>query len=246
MAAIGTPVEQASNLRLNCSVKASWRTHRLRPALLLCFLQWKEFRRIKRGPYSGRRPSFSGANPQGVESAAQTPLTPSKLIKRKSLGFVRLGFGGGSAHATEERQQAGKYPGLGLGLGRCAESDDEEEDYGDQRQRTRRKSFLRMLLDHDKPKEREDHEMPTKQGSRGFMGSVRRISLVGKDKKAQASVGWWIHRTFFARSFGWGLLQSQQQWCRIFLVGKRTCTAPAALLPSAPPNFGKSVVIAPS
>jgi len=102
VAAIGTPVEQASNLRLNCSIKASWRTHRLRPALLLLFLQWNEFRCVKRGPFSGRRPSFSGANPQGVESAAQTPLTPSKLIKRNSLGFVRLGFGGGSAHVKEE------------------------------------------------------------------------------------------------------------------------------------------------
>jgi len=52
------------------------------------------------------------------------------------LGFVTLGFGGGNAHAAE-----GKYPGLGLGLGRRAADSNDEEDYGNQQQRTRRKSF---------------------------------------------------------------------------------------------------------
>jgi len=29
-------------------------------------------------------------------------MMPSKLVKGKSLGFVRLGFGGGTARAMEE------------------------------------------------------------------------------------------------------------------------------------------------
>jgi len=60
--------------------------------------------------HSGRRPSFSGANTHAAERAAQIPLTPSKLVKRQSLGFVRLEFGGGGAQATEEKQPVGKYP----------------------------------------------------------------------------------------------------------------------------------------
>jgi hypothetical protein len=97
-------------------------------------------------------------------------------------------------HVTEEKPvNAGKYPNLGLGLGRRAADSDEEEDYGyQQQQRTRRKSFSRLLLDHNKSKDREDHETPTKGGSRGFMGSVRRISLVGRHKRAQ-SVGLGLH-----------------------------------------------------
>ena len=121
------------------------------------------------------------------------PMTPSKLVKRKSLGFVRLGFGGGGAHVAEEKQA--KYPGLGLGLGRHAlDSEDEEEDYGEQQQqRTRRKSFSGLLLDCDKSKDRNDHKTPTKEGSRGFMGSVRRISLVGKHKRVQSGGGGLYH-----------------------------------------------------
>jgi hypothetical protein len=53
-------------------------------------------------------------------------MTSSKLVKRKSLG---LGYGGGDTQATEEKQPVGKYTGLGLGLGRRVDSDD-EEDYG--------------------------------------------------------------------------------------------------------------------
>lgn len=102
MAAIGTPVEQASDLRLDCSVKASWRTHRLHPALLF-LLQWKEFRRVKRGSYSGRRPSFSGANPQGVESAAQTPLMPANLSRGRVWGL----YGWDLAAAVRMRRRKG-------------------------------------------------------------------------------------------------------------------------------------------
>ena len=46
------------------------------------------------------------------------------------MGFVRLGFGGGGAHATEGKQPVGKYPGLGLGLSRRVHSDNEEESGG--------------------------------------------------------------------------------------------------------------------
>jgi len=82
-------------------------------------------------------------------------MTPSKIVKRKSLEFVRLGFGGDNAHATE-----GKYPGLRLGLGRRAADSDDEED-GNQQQRTRWKLFSKLLLDRDKSKDREDHDTPT-------------------------------------------------------------------------------------
>jgi hypothetical protein len=120
--------------------------------------------------------------------------------RRKSLEFVRVGFGGGNAYPTED-----KYPGLGLGLGRrAADSDDGEEDYGNQQDRTRRKPFSKLLLDRDKSKDREDHETPLNEGSRGFMNSVRRISLVGKHEGA---VGWWAWVfTAFTVSFGWGFL----------------------------------------
>ena len=144
--------------------------------------------RKTRVSYSGRRPSLSGANTQVAEKV-QPPMTPSKLVKRKSLGFVRLAFGAGT---TEEKPaSAGKYPTLGLGLGRRAADSDDEEDYGDQQQqqRTRRKSFSKLLLDRDKSKDRDNHETPSKEGSRGFMGSVRRISLVGKHKRAQSGGG---------------------------------------------------------
>ena len=63
-------------------------------------------------PLPSTQPSLSGANTQ-VERV-QTPMTPSKLVKRKSLGFVRLGFDGGM---TEKKSaNVGKYPTLGFGL----------------------------------------------------------------------------------------------------------------------------------
>lgn len=65
---------------------------------------------------------------------------------------------------------------------------DEEEVYGDQQQQQwmKQKSFLRLLLDHNKSKDQGDHEMLTKEGSRWFMGLVRRISLVGRHERAQS------------------------------------------------------------
>jgi hypothetical protein len=77
--------------------------------------------RKTRVSYLGRRPSISGANTQAAAAErTQTPMTPSKIVKRKSLGFVRLGFGGGNAHAME-----GEYLGLGLGVGRRAADRDD-------------------------------------------------------------------------------------------------------------------------
>jgi len=109
---------------------------------------------------------------------------------------VRLGFGGGNAHATEEKPaNAGKYLQLGIGTRSSAvDGDDEEEDYGDhhhkqQQQGTRWKLISRLLLDHDKSKNGVDYEMLSKEGSRGFMGSVRRISLVGRHRRAQSGGG---------------------------------------------------------
>ena len=75
----------------------------------------------------GRQPSLARAHTQPAEKA-QMPMTPSKLGKRKSLGFVRLEFCG---RTTEEKPaNAGKYPTLGLGLGRRASG----SDHGDQQQ----------------------------------------------------------------------------------------------------------------
>ncbi|KIM35749.1 hypothetical protein M413DRAFT_325892 [Hebeloma cylindrosporum] len=151
-----------------------------RPSSPLPSMQGVSAARKTRVSYSGRRPSLSGVGAGGGEKV-QTPMTPSKLVKRKSLGFVRLGFGAG--HPTEEKQSA-KYP-LGRRVGDSDGEEEEEEEYGDQQPRTRRKSFSRLLLDRDKPNPK-DHDTPTKEGSRGFMGSVRRISLVGRHKRAQS------------------------------------------------------------
>jgi hypothetical protein len=49
--------------------------------------------------YSGSRPSLSGANTQAA-GRVETPMTPNKLVKRS---FARLGSGGGTTHATEEK-----------------------------------------------------------------------------------------------------------------------------------------------
>jgi len=84
-------------------------------------------------------------------------------VKKKSLGFVRLGFDVGSTHAKEERSAiTGKHGGLGLELGRRAADSFGPEDCGDQR-RQQRKPFSKLLLDRDNPKDQEDHETPPKR-----------------------------------------------------------------------------------
>jgi len=205
-----------------------------RPSSPLPLMQGVSERKT-RVSYSGRQPSVSRANTQAAAAErTQTPTTPSKIVKKKSLGFVRLGFGGGNTHATE-----GKCPGLGLGLGRRAADSDEEEDYGKLQQRTRRKSLSKLLLDRDKSKDREDHETPLKEGSRGFMNLVRRISLVGKHKRAQSSDGLGVVPSSSGLSGG-------DFFNRHGSGGKRSCPASAAAFPPAPPGFDKSLVVAAS
>ncbi|KAG6864925.1 hypothetical protein C0991_006346 [Blastosporella zonata] len=101
--------------------------------------------------------------------------TPAKLVKRKSLGFVQLkrGLGvGGHGDGPDERGRAAstekageKYSGLGLGRagdpGREASVPPIDKQIG----------------------EEKDNE-----GSRFFMGSVRRLSLVGRHKRTKSGV----------------------------------------------------------
>jgi hypothetical protein len=106
---------------------------------------------------------LAGDTQAAAAERTQTPMTPSKLVKRKSLGFVRLGFGVGNSHATE-----GKYPGLGLGLGRVPRiatmrrriMDISSSERGGNRSQS-------LLPDRDKSKDRDDHETPLKEAREG-------------------------------------------------------------------------------
>ncbi|KAG6909511.1 hypothetical protein DXG01_017068 [Tephrocybe rancida] len=101
--------------------------------------------------------------------------TPAKLLKRKSLGFVQLkrGLGvGGHGDDVEERgrenpkEKTGeKYGGLGLGHA------------GD--------TTREVSVPSDEKQALEEKE---KDGSRSFMGSVRRMSLVGRHKRTKSGV----------------------------------------------------------
>jgi len=153
------------------------------------------------------------------------PSTPSKLIKRKSLGFVqlRMGLGGGGGivngasssvvdqgrareqtPSTMDSPRKGKAVYEGLGLGRAAtpaastgsgsRAGGEEGDVDVGEPRPRRKSLSRLL--GDRPKEIDSGDSSSRQvqplqpkekeGSRGFMGSVRRISLVGRHRRSKS------------------------------------------------------------
>ncbi|KAF8968624.1 hypothetical protein BDZ97DRAFT_1755279 [Flammula alnicola] len=173
----------------------------------------------------------------GLGTTTTTPgTTPSKLVKRKSLGFVQLrrGFGGhggagdnevvgngnghGHGHGSAEEEHGGsgrqaKYAGLGLGRalgGGRGEGETEDEERGkgkEEQERKRRKSFSRLLRDRDKENEsggpsvqqqqqqQQSVQTPVgtpakeKEGARGFMGSVRRISLVGRHKRTKSGSG---------------------------------------------------------
>ncbi|TFK35721.1 hypothetical protein BDQ12DRAFT_706594 [Crucibulum laeve] len=194
-----------------------------------------------------------GGSGTGKKDGASVPTTPSKLVKRKSLGFVQLrrGFGGhggnggndrvedvegsggsgggkrpvsmmpraslgaappplttsgsGSGHVaiappTTPNGRHAAYGGLGLGrAGRRAMGsvDDLSEREREKREREaaerdRKRSFSRSRSKDvfgekpdvvEKGKEKEE-----KDGSRGFMGSVRRISLVGRHKRTKSGV----------------------------------------------------------
>ena len=179
----------------------------------------------------------------GSDSAKLPTLTPTttptKLVKRKSFGFVHLGRGLGGhvsgdidVMGSGERQVDGdedeghedgedrqikqdriRYAGLGLGgaSGRGGTGDGVDGDGGDEyavkaEKRSRRRSLSHLLMDRDKDKdkgggrgkdkEKEGEGRPEgnekeKEGTRSFMGSVRRISLVsagvvGRHKKTKS------------------------------------------------------------
>ena len=111
-----------------------------------------------------------------------------------------------------------KYAGLGLGRvgargggGGDVNGDDECETSGSPskiEKRNRRQSLSRLLMDQDKEnkgkdtegvleKEKEDQKEKGKEGTRSFMGSVRRINLisvgvVGRHKKTKSGGGGFI------------------------------------------------------
>ena len=193
----------------------------------------------------------SGDGGSGIGGISKLPTltpttTPTKLVKRKSFGFVHLGRGfgghgggenevvgqsasrkveGGEVDEDEERKQAQqarmkdvmheRYAGLGLGrAGAKGGGDGADECEGSETpkndKRSRRRSLSRLLMDRDtdgarekdkeKEKENEDYHqrhLPKEkenEGSRSFMGSVRRISLVsvgvvGRHKKTKSGGG---------------------------------------------------------
>jgi hypothetical protein len=161
-------------------------------------------------------------------STLTATTTPTKLVKRKSFGFVHLGRGFGG-HGGGENEVVGdidevegegkqdvigredrmKYAGLGLGRANVRGGGDESESTPKNENRNRRRSLSRLLLDRDKEKKdtdvdgrlekendnEQDHPKEIgKEGTRSFMGSVRRISLVsvgvvGRHKKTKSGAG---------------------------------------------------------
>ena len=133
-----------------------------------------------------------------------TPTTtPTKLVKRKSFGFIHLGrgfggHGGGEnevfgrdddkdnnkpAKATGKVQNHERYRGLGLGRAGASVGVDDDEG-GETPKRNQQRSFSRLLMDRDKEKEKENEDsqcqlspLQEKEGAHSFMGNVRRISL---------------------------------------------------------------------
>ncbi|KAF9524755.1 hypothetical protein CPB83DRAFT_909652 [Crepidotus variabilis] len=124
----------------------------------------------------------------GVEAGPVPPPTPSKLAKRKSLGFVQLRRAVGLREATPEAEEVPSSPRkpkyVGIGMGRAQPSDPELE-------RPRRKSLSNALVDKgtDSNASSEVIADMARDGSRGLLGSVRRISLVGKHKRSKSGTG---------------------------------------------------------
>ena len=191
---------------------------------------------------SGKGNNFFAAS--GSRNSTTAMTTPTKLIKRKSFGFVHLGrgFGGhgggenevmGESRSRDTDEEDGegkqdiagdqkdrmKYAGLGLGRvgargcgGGEVNGDDKCETSGSPpkiEKRNRRQSLSRLLMDRDKEnkgkdtdsvleKEKEDHQKDKgKEGTRSFMGSVRRISLIsvgvgGRHKKTKSGGGGFV------------------------------------------------------
>ncbi|KAG6844824.1 hypothetical protein H0H87_003391 [Tephrocybe sp. NHM501043] len=129
----------------------------------------------KRGSTSELDLSIQPRTPTKNRQPKQDEATPAKLVKRKSLGFVQLkrGLGVGGHWDDDDRgrdifkeKTAEKYGGLGVGrageLGRDASVPPDEK----------------QAIDDEKDKD----------GSRSFMGSVRRLSLVGRHKRTKSGV----------------------------------------------------------
>jgi len=148
------------------------------------------------------------------QTQVSAPSTPSKLLKRKSLGFVQLRKATGAAEdreeshvgsdglGTTESPRKGKYIGIGLGhaAGRrevdgvdSKATEHEDDGQAQEESRSRRKSFSKFLLDRDKGDDSNGSSQGVldkeRDGSRGFMGSVRRISLVGAGKHKRTKSG---------------------------------------------------------
>ena len=163
---------------------------------------------------TGRMGSYTnGSRTDLTHAHVSDPSTPSKLAKRKSIGFIQLKKSIASGVEDHQKRDVNdsprkkRYVGIGLGRrtgrgidGEACEGDASEPESGvvrhgdEQERRTRRKSFSRFLFDRD----RENESAPStkceasekeKDGSRGFMGSVRRISLVGGGKHKRTKSG---------------------------------------------------------
>jgi len=129
--------------------------------------------------------------------------SPSKLVKRKSFGFVQIRRGNPPSSGVDQSEGGGSvggkrpvsmqpqsqarhasYAGLGHGLTGAAMS---VEDLTD-RERNRKRSFSRS---RERPKDPEKEKMAGKEkareGSRGFIGNVRKISLVGRHKRTKSN-----------------------------------------------------------
>lgn len=137
--------------------------------------------------------------------------SPSKLMKRKSLGFVQLRRGAnmlvGNANASGEGEgdtgrrpvsmQAGQQMRhasyAGLGLGRVGKGRESADDLVEEREGDQKRSFSRSRSRDPKEREKDEKEKERdkdkeKEGYRGFMGSVRKISLVGRHKRTKSGV----------------------------------------------------------
>ncbi|KAG5640617.1 hypothetical protein DXG03_007903, partial [Asterophora parasitica] len=129
--------------------------------------------------------------PEKYQQRGEEQQTPSaKLVKRKSLGFVQLrrGFGVGghgddAAEKEREREQKEKkerenerYAGLGLGRVGAGEKQNDV--------------FLADTARDPDPTggRRSEEKEKEKDGTRSFMGSVRRLSLVGRHKRTKSGV----------------------------------------------------------
>lgn len=53
------------------------------------------------------------ASTEPTNAIKNAPITPSRFVKRKILGFVRLGFGGGGGgYEKKKKREKEKYPRL--------------------------------------------------------------------------------------------------------------------------------------